>query len=313
MLLICFTKIGIAAHIMPVHSRRYKLSREKRWNGNTHDLKTLSYGVSGIVLLLNDDHRVIKTPLGSPRSLNDVETEREAYRRLAKNPSPYITKCYDYEDPRGIILERLDKTVRHRLRRGSSAPTQNDVLKWAMQAAQGLAFLHSRGIVQADVGCHNMLLDSKENLKLCDFSGCSIDGRDASVCYEPWSQSPSIDLPNKQSDIFALGSAMYEMSVGHVPHHDVPDFEILGLYEASIFPDDYPADQSQLLWALIKGCWKGDYETADEVVMEIKTIAPHIRYTQTLRSSVIRSTRHITNPLNACLKMTRRPSRGARV
>ena len=178
--------------------------------------------MSGRVLAI-DGCRVIKIPLGSPRSLKDIETEREAYRRLAKSPSPYITKCYDYENPRGIIMERLDQTVRHRLRQLDSTPTGDDVLKWALQAARGLAFLHDRDIVQADVGCHNMLLDSAGNLKLCDFSGCSIDGKDASVCYEPWSQLPSADMPNKRTDIFALGSAMYEMATGHVPHYDFPN------------------------------------------------------------------------------------------
>jgi serine/threonine protein kinase len=309
MSLICFTRIGISGHTMPVRSRQCKRSRKQLWDGKTYDLKTAGYGVSGLVLLL-DDCTVIKIPLGSPRSINDINTERKAYSRLAKNSSPYITKCYDYEDPRGIILERLDKTVRSRLRRGDSTPTQADVLKWAMQAARGLAFLHRRGIVQADVGCHNMLLDSKENLKLCDFSGCSIDERDASVCYEPWSQSPSVDIPNEQSDIFALGSAIYEMSVGHVPHHDVPDFEISALYEACKFPDDYPVDRDQLLWDIIKGCWNGEYTTADEVVAKIKHISPHIGCAQTLRRSVIWSTRNIAKPLNVCLLMARQRSRG---
>jgi len=153
-----------------------------------------------------------------------------------------------------------------------------------------LAFLHSRGIVQADVGCHNMLLDSRQNLKLCDFSGCSIDGKDASVCYEPWSQLPSASLPNKQSDIFALGSALYEMSAGHVPHHNVPDYEIAGRYAASQFPEDYPACRNQLLWGIIKGCWGGDYTTAEEVVTQIKHIAPHTGCAQMLRRGVIPST-----------------------
>jgi serine/threonine protein kinase len=274
---------------MPLRPRRWKSCRKKRWNGNTYDLKTIGYGVSGIVLLL-DKRRVIKIPLGSPQSLNDAEIEREVYRRLTKNPSPYIAKCYDYEDSRGIIIERLEHTVRHRLRQLDPAPAGDEVLKWALHAARGLAFLHSRGIVQADVGCHNMLLDSRQNLKLCDFSGCSIDGKDASVCYEPWSQLPSASLPNKQSDIFALGSALYEMSAGHVPHHNVPEYEIAGRYEAFEFPDDYPAARSQPLWSVIKGCWRGDYMTADEVVTAIRHINPHIDYAKTLRKTVLPST-----------------------
>jgi serine/threonine protein kinase len=291
---------------MRIRSRRCKLSRTEPWNGNTSDLETLDYGVSGRVSAI-DSFRVIKEPLGSPRSLKDIETEREAYRRLAKQPScPYIAKCYDYDNPRGIILERLDQTVRRRLNRLESAPTGDDVLKWALQAARGLAFLHSREIVQADVGCHNMLLDSAGNLKLCDFSGCSIDGKDASVCYEPWSQLPSADMPNKRADIFALGSAIYEMAAGHVPHYDLPEYEISGSYEAHRFPEDYPANRDERLWTIIKACWTGDHKTAGEVVIHIEQIAPHRDWAQKWKRSLTGLTL-VSTPFEISCNSTRSP------
>lgn len=291
---------------MRIRLRRCKLSRTKLWNGNTSDLETLEYGVSGRVLAI-DRFRVIKVPLGSPRSLKDIETEREAYRRLARNPScPYVAKCYDYENPCGIIIERLDQTVRHRLRQRDSTPTGDDVLKWALQAARGLAFLHNREIVQADVGCHNMLLDSAGNLKLCDFSGCSIDGKDASVCYEPWSQLPSVDMPNKRADIFALGSAMYEMAAGHVPHHDLPEYEIAESYEALRFPEDYPANRDERLWTIIKACWTDDHKTAGEVVTHIEHIAQHIDWAQKSKRSLTGLTL-VSTPFDISCKSTRSP------
>jgi serine/threonine protein kinase len=262
--------------------------------------------VSGRVLAI-DSFRVIKIPLGSPRTLKDIETEREAYRRLSKKPScPYIAKCYDYENPHGIVMERLDQTARQRLRQQDSAITGDDVLKWALQAARGLAFLHSREIVQADVGCHNMLLDSGGNLKLCDFSGCSIDGKDASVCYEPWSQLPSADMPNKRADIFALGSAMYEMATGHVPHNNLPEYEISGSYEALRFPEDYPANRDERLWTIIKACWTGDHKTAGEVVTHIEHIASHIDWVQKSKRSLTGLTL-VSTPFEISCNSTRSP------
>jgi len=291
---------------MRVRSRRCKLSRTKRWNGNTSDLETLDYGVSGRVLAI-DGFRVIKVPRGSPRSFKDIETEREAYRRLARDPCcPYIAKCYDCENPRGIVMERLDQTVRHRLREPDFTPTGDDVLRWALQAARGLAFLHNREIVQADVGCHNMLLDSAGNLKLCDFSGCSIDGKDASVCYEPWSQLPSADMPNKRTDIFALGSAMYEMATGRVPHHDLSEYEISGSYEALQFPEDYPANRDERLWTIIKACWTSDHKTAGEVVTHIEHIAPHTDWAQKSKRSLTGLTL-VSTPFEISCNITRSP------
>lgn len=263
-----------------------KLSgKSKGWTSRISDLETLGYGVSGKVLAI-DGYRAVKIPLGSPRSLKDIEIEREAYRRLAKSHSPYITKCYDYENPQGIVMERLSQTVRRRLRQLDSKPTGDDVVKWALQAARGLALLHDRGIVQADVGCHNMLLDSAGNLKLCDFSGCSIDGNDASVCYEPWSQLPSADMPNKRADVFALGSAMYEMATGHTPHHDLSEYEIMESFEALQFPEDYPSSRDERLWTIIKACWKGDYKTAFAVATYIEHIVPRTGWVQKSKRSL---------------------------
>ena len=91
------------------------------------------------------------------------------------------------------------------------------------------------------------MLDSTGNLKLCDFSGCSIDGKDASVCYEPWSQLPFADMLNKCADIFALRSAMYEMVVGHIPHYDLSEYKISRSYEARQYPADYPPNSDDRL------------------------------------------------------------------
>jgi serine/threonine protein kinase len=290
---------------MRICLRWWKLSGTRGWNGKISDLKTLGDGVSGRVLAI-DGCRVIKIPLGSPRSHKDIEIEREVYRRLARSPSPYITKCFDYENPRGIIMERLNQTVRHRLRQLDSAPTGDDILKWALQAARGLAFLHDRDIVQADVGCHNMLLDSAGNLKLCDFSGSSIDGEDASVCYEPWSQLPSADMPNNRADIFALGSAMYEMATGHKPHYDLSEYEVSESFEALRFPEDYPSSRDERLWTIIKACWTGDHKTASEVVTHIEHIAPQADWVQKSKRS-LKGLTLVSTPFDIPFNSTRSP------
>ena len=53
--------------------------------------------------------------------------------------------------------------------------------KWCIQAAEGFAYIHSKGFLQGDISVGNVLLDKQSNIILCDFGGSSIDGCEARV------------------------------------------------------------------------------------------------------------------------------------
>ena len=65
-----------------------------------------------------------------------------------------------------------------------------------------------------------MLLSSDDTVKLGDFAGSSIDGSPSTVDYEVRSKLPGSDEPDEISDIFALGSAMWEMATGSPPYEE---------------------------------------------------------------------------------------------
>lgn len=268
------------------------------WDGNTYGLKTLGRGVSGVVLGL-DKRLVVKISDGSPESIRDLSVERDAYRRFSKG-NKNITKCYDYNDSRGLILERLDETVRHRLRREGPQPLQT-VLNWSLGAANALDFIHSRNVIQSDVGCHNMLLDHNGMLKLCDFSGSSIERMNATVSYETRSQAPlCYGQPDEDSDIFALGSSIYEMYMGFAPYHDQPEHEVERLYEAQMFPP-HPEHMDQDLWIIIQKCWTYGFKgqaskvanEVDKVMKKLERInSPKNDTTRLANSTITESSAH---------------------
>jgi len=261
---------------MHAKSRRVVVSKLKkkplpeRWTGSILDLKGIGHGISGMVLIV-DELRVIKVAFGTPRSKRDMETERKVYGILehAIMPSPHIIRCFELDNPQGLILERCRETVRHRLRSTPELAVlpDSDLRKWSKQAAEGLAFLHDHQIIHADVGCHNMLLDSMDVLKLCDFAGSSVQGSPASTVYEIWSQLPSEDegTPTKASDLFALGSAIYELSTKERPYHEKSEAEIRGLYQRQQFP---PMNDASLGHIIIN-CWSQKYTSAFDVIHDI--------------------------------------------
>lgn len=228
-----------------------------------------------------DSYRVAKIHLGTPRSVDDFETEQAVYRRfnnrLSKIDCRYVLRCLDTENSRGLVFERCRQTLRSRIRKGVTEEAQ--VMRWARQAAKGLAWVHDCKVIQGDVGCHNMLLDSSENIKLADFAGSSIDDSEVSINYEVRSRLPDLSRPTKKSDIFALGSAMYEMATGHPPYQKLSYNTIQSLYRKGQFPED--VDGIPEMGKIIRKCWERRFDTAWDVVRALgETESRHRRSSQ---------------------------------
>jgi len=255
--------------------RSHRKSKCRPWDGDIQKLEHLGHGVSGMVLVI-DEGRVAKIDTGSPRSIEDIAREREVYRRLDEGHCSYVLKCYDIDNPSGLVLERCNDTIRSCLksRYRNSPPPEMVVKRWAYEAAQGLAYIHRKRIVQGDVGCHNMLLSSDNVLKLGDFAGSSIDGLPSTVNYEVRSRSPGVSEPDQLSDIFALGSAIWEMATGLPPYHDKPWREVHGLYKRGKFPKlkSFPG-----LGEIIRKCWEQSSQhpySAQQIADDIERIYP---------------------------------------
>jgi serine/threonine protein kinase len=246
----------------------------KGWNGEIYGKEVLGSGLSGTVYAITAT-RVYKVATGLKFHRNDVKIEKEAYRRFEKKrkrDTSGFARCvlhsFVLDNPglSGIVLERRNGTVRRRLATNLSSPASNaQVREWAVQAAKGLAFAHSCGIVHGDVGCHNMLLDSSDQLGISDFAGSSIDGRKATVSYEDWSCRSVQEVPTVMTDLFALGSAIYEMSTGHPPWHDDDPVVVRSKFENG----EYPSLSGLSLAPVIEKLWGQYYFSAAEVVTAI--------------------------------------------
>jgi hypothetical protein len=71
-------------------------------------------------------------------------------------------------------------------------------------------------------------------LKLGDFSGSSIDGEPVLVCYETSHEHPEMTDISIKSELFALGSTLYEIMTGSRPYKGNSDFAIKAAYKEAI-------------------------------------------------------------------------------
>lgn len=119
------------------------------------------------------------------------------------------------------------------------------------------------------VGCHNMMLSADGTVKLGDFAGSSFRGSAPTVDYENRSKLPGTEEPDQISDVFALGSAIFEMATGSAPYEDKSWREVHGLYKRGKFPR---VKSMPDLDRIIRKCWMQEYDTAQEVVDDLEEI-----------------------------------------
>jgi serine/threonine protein kinase len=157
--------------------------------------------------------------------------------------------------------------------------------KWFKQILEAVVVIHSFGVIHSDLALRQFFVDDNLNLRLGDFNSSQCTGYPA-LGYEKASHCLPRDyeLPNTESsDIFALGSTLYELVAGRAPYselntiesddpdsikaqirrqHEVVDFEIEDRYKKQQFPDVTDVRHGDI----ILGCWKGQFATAKEAL-----------------------------------------------
>lgn len=230
-------------------------------------LKLVGMGISGVTVLVSETV-VIKQPVPMPNCKEQIEIECKIYQCLGQHPR--ITKFLRVYDGM-LVLERPQHPLRQRLldlRKENRLPVTQDALRWALQIAEGLQYIHSRGVRQVDIGPANVLLDWADNAKLSDFAGSSLDGSVPTLFPSLHSEHPRwpSDTPTIQPELFALGSTLYEVETTYQPYYDKTDGEVQDLFAR----DSYPDTEELVLGPVIRRRWTVQYENMAEVVMDIR-------------------------------------------
>jgi serine/threonine protein kinase len=162
-------------------------------------------------------------------------------------------------------------------------------LAWCIQLTEAVAYIHSKRILHCDVRHDNILLDLNLNLKLADFQGQHFSANGDILLDGLSLESTKAYLPRKpadhasiKTDLFALGSTLFFIIMGHEVFSDLDGFkdedEIARRFSAGEFPLD-----PHICATITEKCWKQLYSSAEQVWTDLEYVREAIARGEKLR------------------------------
>ncbi|KAI5866054.1 kinase-like domain-containing protein [Durotheca rogersii] len=211
---------------------------------------------------------------------DQLKREIDTYTHLPLHPRLIRMLSYNKDgDDTSLTLEYMPNgSLAAYLRNNAATVTAELRARWALQAAQGVAMLHAHSVIHADLKPTNMLLDKGLGLRIADFSGCSLLGKppyilESGPFYMPADWREHSELPcNVTTDIFALGSCIFQIATGKKPYEGLEDDDI----EKKFASWEFPGLEGILFAEVIRKCWFSEFESAEAVLqalsMEVRDI-----------------------------------------
>lgn len=206
------------------------------------------------------------------QNLDSCKTEAEVYlilgshRSIAKYLSTGPNKSYlelEYY-PNGNLKEYLASN--------RANITDSHIRRWAYQMIESVAYIHSKKVRHSDIRLEQWLVDHDMNARLSDFNGSGFDDQPALALKGRMAQGlerSSHYLPRDpdedntvELDLFALGSALYELVTGHYPYEGLED----ELIETYFQEEKFPPTEGLFLGSIIRGCWQQKFISAQDVL-----------------------------------------------
>ena len=196
-------------------------------------------GSMGTVYSANDpfSSRQVAIKVAHPQYINQTE-DGERFKKLFFNEAhaasvlnhPNIIRLYDADvdnDLCYLVIELVPgaRTLEEFCKPDTLLPLE-DVVRIIYNAAKAMDYAHRQGIIHRDIKPSNILYTENRDIKISDFSIAMVNRQDnAATQFEGFIGSPLYMSPEQinewpisaNTDLFSLGTVMYELLTGHNP------------------------------------------------------------------------------------------------
>ena len=173
-----------------------------------------------------------------------ILTEINLLKKL-KHPSlAAMVDVIQWEDEFLIVMDYIEGNPLSKVITISGKPSEEEIIKWAIQLCDVLGYLHSRNppVIYRDMKPSNIMLKPDGRLVLIDFGTAKefiIEDSTDTTClgtlgYAAPEQFGKDGKSDIRSDIYSLGATLYHMATGYAPGTFPIDFKSLHKIDLSL-------------------------------------------------------------------------------
>jgi serine/threonine protein kinase len=223
-----------------------------------------------------------------PHGVETDEPERARFLQEARAAAalnhPNICTIYEIAEVEGqqfIVMEFVEgKTLREIV----PVKKMQDGITYAIQIAEALQEAHTHGIVHRDIKAENIMVNSKNQVKVMDFGLAKLKGtlkltKTSSTIGTLAYMAPEHiqgEEVDARSDIFSFGIVLYEMLTGHLPfrgEHEAAMVYSIVNEEPTPVQQYIPAISSEIVHIIDRALDKDPedrYQSAHEMTIDLR-------------------------------------------
>jgi len=265
--------------------------------GEYEILDQLGKGGMGVVFKARHRRmeRVVALKTLPPQAMKDPESVQRFYREVkaaARLIHPNIVTAYDAGEQHGIhylVMEYVDGQDLASLVKEHGPMPLEEALECVLQAARGLAYAHSQGVIHRDIKPSNLLVDRSGVVKILDMGlarlmfdpakdGVTGDqltatGQVMGTCdYMAPEQAVSTHRVDGRADIYSLGCTLYRLLTGEPPYPRQTLMEVLVAHREAPIPSlskarpDVPVEVDMVFQRMMAKRPEDRYQRMEEVI-----------------------------------------------